>query len=145
MPSSSILRTSGRVEEQETIRDRMSEMEELRTFYEKYAGTYDHLIIEVERRRAVEEKVLSIWRRAKDSVEKIIDADIKARDLFRQEVADHLPTDLWPSMDDPILRWDVVPSTDNQSDYRGSGGTPILERDVIEGARRRHRPTDNRQ
>lgn len=133
------------VEEQEAIRDRMSEMEELRTFYEKYAGTYDHLILEVERRRAVEEKVLAIWRRAKDSVEKIIDADSKERDLFRQEVADHLPTDLWPSMDDPIIRWDVVPSVDNRSDYRGPGGTPTLERDTIEGARRRHRPTDSRQ
>ncbi len=88
----------------------MSEMEDLRIFYEKYAGTYDHLILEVERRRAVEEKILGIWRRAKESVEKIIDADSRQRDLFRQEVADHLPTDLWPGMDDPILKWDLVPS-----------------------------------
>ncbi|KAH8167985.1 hypothetical protein CIB48_g212 [Xylaria polymorpha] len=112
------------VEEQETIHDKISEMEELRVFYEKYAGTYDHLILEVERRRAVEEKILGIWRTAKDSVEKIIDMDRRQRDMFRQEVADHLPTDLWPGMDDPILRWDVVPSTDNRSDHRGSGGTP---------------------
>lgn len=112
------------MEEQETIHDKISEMEELRVFYEKYAGTYDHLILEVERRRAVEEKILGIWRTAKDSVEKIIDMDRRQRDMFRQEVADHLPTDLWPGMDDPILRWDVVPSTDNRSDHRGSGGTP---------------------
>ncbi|KAJ8125956.1 hypothetical protein O1611_g7682 [Lasiodiplodia mahajangana] len=133
------------VEEQETIRDKMSEMEELRTFYEKYAGTYDHLILEVERRRVVEEKILGIWRKAKDSVEKLIDADSKQRDLFRQEVADHLPTDLWPSMDDPILRWDIVPSVDNRSGDRGSGGTPTLEKDAIEGARRRHGLIDSRQ
>ncbi|GAP87697.1 putative kinase activator [Rosellinia necatrix] len=132
------------VEEQGTIRDKMSEMEELRTFYEKYANTYDHLIIEVERRRGVEEKVLGIWRRAKDSVEKIIDGDRRARDLFRQEVADHLPTDLWPAMDDPILTWDVVPSTDKRLDNQGAPGTPILEKGTIEGAKKRHRLMDSK-
>ncbi|KAI1125058.1 kinase activator [Nemania abortiva] len=132
------------VEEQETIRDKMSEMEELRTFYEKYAGTYDHLILEVERRRVVEDRISGIWKKAKDSIDKLIDADSKQRDLFRQEVADHLPTDLWPNMDDPILRWDVVPSADSRSDSPGSRGTPTLERDVIEGARRRHGLMDGR-
>ncbi|KAJ2990294.1 hypothetical protein NUW58_g3022 [Xylaria curta] len=132
------------VEEQETIRDKIDEMEELRVFYEKYAGTYDQLILEVERRKIVEEKILGIWKNAKDSVEKMIDADRRHRDIFRQEVADHLPTDLWPGMDDPIFRWDVVPSTDNRSDYRGPGGTPTLEKSVIEAAKRRQRP-DSRQ
>ncbi|RWA05627.1 hypothetical protein EKO27_g9477 [Xylaria grammica] len=129
------------VEEQETIHEKMTEMEELRTFYEKYAGTYDHLILEVERRRGVEENIVGIWRKAKESVDKIIDMDRRQRDLFRQEVADHLPTDLWPGMDDPILRWDVVPSTDN--DFRESGGTPTLEKSVIEGAKRRYRFADS--
>jgi autophagy-related protein 17 len=133
------------VEEQETINDKMAEMEELRTFYDKYDGTYDHLILEVERRRVVEERIMGIWKKAKDSVEKIIDADRKERDSFRQEVADHLPTDLWPGMDEPITRWEVVPSTDNGQDYRELGGTPILERSVIERARRRHRIHDSRQ
>ncbi|KAI1199992.1 kinase activator [Nemania serpens] len=132
------------IEEQETIQGKMSEMEELRIFYEKYAGTYDHLILEVERRRSVEEKVLGIWRKAKDSVDKIIEVDSKHRDQFRQEVADHLPTDLWPGMDDPVLRWDVVPSTDNQSEYRVSG-TPALGKSTIEGARRRFRLPDSGQ
>ncbi|KAI2642728.1 kinase activator [Xylaria nigripes] len=132
------------VEEQETIQDKMSEMEELRSFYEKYAGTYDHLILEVERRKAVEDKILSIWKKAKDSVEKIIEADRKERDLFRQEVADHLPTDLWPSMDDPMPRWDIVSSTDNRSDSRDSVATPILKQSVLAGMGGRHLPTENR-
>ncbi|KAI1824944.1 kinase activator [Xylaria intraflava] len=106
------------VEEQRTIQEKMSEMEELRTFYEKYAGTYENLILEVERRKSVEDRILGIWRKAKDNVEKIIEADRRQRDLFRQEVADHLPTDLWPSMDDPIPKWDIVPSTDDRPDHR---------------------------
>ncbi|KAI1367749.1 kinase activator [Xylaria arbuscula] len=134
------------VEEQDTIHAKMEEMEELRVFYENYAGTYDHLILEVERRRAVEEKILGIWKRAKESVEKLIDADSRQRDFFRQEVADHLPTDLWPGMDDPILRWEVVPSTTStRLDLRGSEGTPTIEKSAIEGARRRHRLVDNAQ
>ncbi|KAI0976106.1 kinase activator [Xylaria arbuscula] len=133
------------IEEQETIHDKMSEMEDLRIFYEKYAGTYDHLILEVERRKGVEEKIMGIWKRAKESVDKLIDMDSKHRDLFRHEVADHLPTDLWPSMDDPILKWDVVPSTDNGLDQRALGRTPTLQKSVIEGARRRHRFVDSEQ
>lgn len=132
------------VEEQEMIRDKMSEMEELRTFYERYAGTYDNLILEAERRRGVEERVLSIWRKAKDSVEKIIEGDCKQRDLFRQEVADHLPTDLWPGMDDPIVRWEVVPSVDNRLERQGLGSTPTLETSLVESARRRNRRVDSK-
>ncbi|KAI0526410.1 kinase activator [Xylaria bambusicola] len=130
------------VEEQETIHAKMEDMEELRVFYEKYAGTYDHLILEFERRKGVEEKIQGIWRRAKESVEKLIDADNRQRDLFRQEVADHLPTDLWPGMDEPITRWDVISSTSGGLDCQGSGGTPTIERSAMEGARRRHRLVD---
>lgn len=125
------------LEENEIIHDKIREMEQLRTFYEEYARSYDELILEVERRNAVEERIMGIWKKAKDSVDKIIDADRVERDSFRQEVADHLPTDLWPGMDDPILRWEIIPSTDNGSANRVPGGTPILEKSVIEAARRR--------
>jgi len=121
------------VEEQETIQDKITEMEELRSFYEKYAASYDHLVLEVDRRKAVDDRIQGIWKKAKESVDRIIDADRRQRELFRQEVADHLPTDLWPGMDDPVLTWDVVPSTT----YPESRGTPTLEASVVEGARRR--------
>ncbi|KAI1434392.1 kinase activator [Xylaria sp. CBS 124048] len=131
------------VEEQETIQANMTEMEQLRAFYEQYAGTYDHLLLEVERRKAVEDKIMGIWKKAKDSVEKIIEADRRQRDLFRQEVADHLPTDLWPGMDDPIPRWDIVPSTDNRADYPRQSGT--MEHSVIGSSEGRHRRINSRQ
>lgn len=132
------------VEEQETIRDKMSEMEELRTFYERYSGTYENLILEAERRRVVEERILSVWKKARDSVEKIIEGDRRQRDLFRQEVADHLPTDLWPGMDDPIIRWEVVPAVDNRSEQQGPSSTPSLAASLAESARRRHRRADSK-
>ncbi|KAI1267324.1 kinase activator [Xylariaceae sp. FL1019] len=126
------------VEEQDIIHDKIAEMEDMRLFYEKYAGTYDHLVLEVERRKVVEEKIASIWKKAKDSVEKLIDADQKQRDIFRQDVADHLPTDLWPGMDDPIRRWELVPSGDGPINRNQEfGGTPTLGKSVVESALRR--------
>jgi autophagy-related protein 17 len=134
------------VDEHETIQDKMAEMEELRIFYESYASSYDGLILEVERRKALEEKVLSIWRKAKESVDKIIESDRKERDLFRHEVAEYLPTDLWPGMDDGMLRWEVVPvHEDGDVAHDGSGSTPKLEKSVVQAAAmRRGRTTSER-
>jgi autophagy-related protein 17 len=103
-------------EENLAIADKMAEMEELRLFYERYAGAYDSLLLEVERRRAHEERVLGIWRKAKDSVDKVVESDRKQRESFRQEVGDYIPTDLWPGMEDSMQRWEIVP-------VRGGEGT----------------------
>ncbi|KAI1324278.1 kinase activator [Xylariaceae sp. FL0255] len=134
-------------EEQQTIHEKITEMEDMRVFYENYAGTYDHLVLEAERRRAVQDKIMSLWRKTQDSVDKMIDADRKQRDLFRQEVADHLPTDLWPDMDDPIQRWEVMPVQDGQVvDHRDSrSATPSIGKSVVEGAMRRQRLHSGKQ
>lgn len=122
-------------EEQLTIQDKMDQMETLRVFYESYSNSYDGLILEVERRKTLEEKVMGIWRKAKESVDKIIESDRKERDMFRQEVSEYIPTDLWPGMDDAMPRWEVVPIRDERSDRQdGVPGTPTLERSVVEAA-----------
>ncbi|KAH7009363.1 autophagy-related protein 17 [Microdochium trichocladiopsis] len=90
------------VEEHNTIEDKMEEMGQLEAFYETYAGSYDGLILEVERRRALEDKVLSIWKKAKDSIDKVVAEDRHQREYFRHEVAEYIPTDLWPGMDAPM-------------------------------------------
>ncbi|KAI5926525.1 kinase activator [Camillea tinctor] len=121
------------VEEHQTIKDKMGEMEELRVFYENYAGSYDSLILEVERRKALEERVLGIWKKARESVDKIIETDRREREAFRHEVAEYLPTDLWPGMDDAIPKWEVVPVRDDTSKSELSK-TPTLEKGVIQAA-----------
>ncbi|KAI0180786.1 autophagy-related protein 17 [Hypoxylon sp. FL1284] len=120
------------LEEQLTIQDKMGEMEALRVFYESYCNSYDGLILEVERRKTLEEKVLGIWRKAKESVDKIIEADRKERELFRHEVSEYIPTDLWPGMDDAMPKWEIVPVRDERPDRQAR--TPTLERSVIEAA-----------
>ncbi|KAF3020321.1 autophagy protein 17 [Neopestalotiopsis sp. 37M] len=122
------------VAEHESIGAKMDEMEQLRLFYENYAGSYDSLLLEVERRRAQEERVLNIWRKAKESVDRIIDADEKQRENFRHEIAEYIPTDLWPGMDDPIRRWDVIPAQRDLTGEDAQGSTPTLDKSVVQAA-----------
>ncbi|KAK0631115.1 autophagy-related protein 17 [Bombardia bombarda] len=95
--------------ERELIEERLGEMEELGRFYEGYASAYDSLLLEVERRRSVEDRIGAIWRKAKESVEKLVEVDKKEREHFRQEIGEYLPTDLWVGMNGPVRRWVVVP------------------------------------
>lgn len=96
-------------DEKAIIFGKLEEMDELRRFYEGYANAYDSLMLEVERRRCAEEKIQNIWRKAKESVDKIVDADRKEREHFRQEIGEFLPTDLWVGMNSPLKRWEVTP------------------------------------
>ena len=105
--------------EKEGVFGKLREMHELRVFYEGYASAYDSLILEVERRRGVDERVQGIWRKAQDNVDKLLDADGAARETFRQDVGEYLPTDLFAGMKTSARRWRVVPVTESGG---GSGG-----------------------
>ncbi|CAK7228155.1 hypothetical protein SEUCBS140593_006820 [Sporothrix eucalyptigena] len=87
--------------ERAVVADRLEDMDELRAFYEGYANAYDTLILEAERRRTVEAKIQTVWRKARDAVERLVEADRSERANFRQEVGEFLPTDLWQDMDRP--------------------------------------------
>jgi autophagy-related protein 17 len=97
------------------IADRLDEMSGLRGFYESYAAAYDTLILESERRRAVDDKIQSIWRKARDAVDKVVEADRKERERFLGEIGEYLPTDLWAGMNEPLKRWDLVPIEDTEA------------------------------
>ncbi|KAH9238448.1 hypothetical protein K456DRAFT_1886265 [Colletotrichum gloeosporioides 23] len=132
-------------DERFTIYGKLGEMDDLRDFYEKYAGAYDNLILEVERRRLVEDKIQNIWRKAKDSVDKLVENDRREREGFRQDIGEFIPTDLWPGMDAGMKRMELVAVVDDGSaeeDAGGGGGggsrsTPALDRSVVDAARDR--------
>ncbi|KAB5558483.1 autophagy-related protein 17 [Coniochaeta sp. 2T2.1] len=107
-------------DEKEVIYMKLEEMDELRRFYEGYAGAYDSLLLEVERRRAVEDKIKGILRKAREGVDKIVDADRREREAFRADIGEFLPTDLWVGMNRPVGRWDIV-AVDDQSEDQGQG------------------------
>ncbi|KAJ4141714.1 autophagy protein 17 [Fusarium equiseti] len=117
--------------EKESVFAKLQEMQQLKDFYERYAGAYDSLILEVERRRAVDDRVKHIWRKAQENVDKLLDADQTSRETFRQDVGEYLPTDLWAGMQGAAKKWTVVP--DGEEDDEG----PPLRRSVVEAARER--------
>ncbi|CAK7235653.1 hypothetical protein SCUCBS95973_009339 [Sporothrix curviconia] len=96
--------------ERDMVADRLDDMDELRAFYEGYANAYDTLILEAERRRTVEAKIQTVWRKARDAVERLVEADRGDRANFRQEVGEFLPTDLWLDMDRPPRGADLFAS-----------------------------------
>lgn len=124
------------VAEHETIGDKMDVMEELRLFYENYASSYDSLLLEVERRKVQEERIINIWRKAKENVDKVTEADRKQRETFRDEIAEYIPTDLWPGMDDPIRTWDVMPAG-AMAGEDVSSSTPVLDKTSVQAAAKR--------
>ncbi|KAH6606941.1 autophagy-related 17 [Trichoderma cornu-damae] len=94
--------------EKEVVFVKLEDMQQMRDFYEGYASAYDGLLIEVARRRAVEDKVQAIWRKAQESVDKMFETDRAERETFRQEVGEFLPTDLWADMQGSAKRWKVI-------------------------------------
>jgi len=109
-------------DEKEVIFMKLEEMDELRRFYEGYINAYEGLILEVERRRAVEDKIRGVLRKARESVEKIVEADRREREVFMGEIGDYLPTDLWPGMNRPVGRWEIV-AVDEEEDEEAGGGS----------------------
>ncbi|KAM0242225.1 hypothetical protein ACHAP5_007312 [Fusarium lateritium] len=125
--------------EKENVFAKLQEMQQLKEFYERYASAYDSLILEVERRRAVDDRVRSIWRKAQESVDKLLDADRESRDTFRQDVGEFLPTDLWAGMQGSARKWTVIPDGE-EGDVPG----PALRKSVIEAAKERLAKADRR-
>ena len=118
----------------------LEQMDQLRLFYEGYVGAYESLILELERRRSVQDKIQSVWRKAKETVHRLVEADVKERELFRQEIGEFLPTDLWVGMNGPVRRWDIVPVDDpgDAGDSRaGRESTPVPSTSATDTGRER--------
>ncbi|UNI13917.1 autophagy protein 17 [Purpureocillium takamizusanense] len=109
--------------EKEVVFGRLHEMKEMRDFYEGYASAYGSLVLEAERRRAVVKQAETHWRKAQESVDRLLEADRAARDAFRAEVGEFLPTDLWAGMQAPATRWKVVRIEEGSGEGDEAGGS----------------------
>ncbi|KAK4143184.1 autophagy-related protein 17 [Dichotomopilus funicola] len=112
--------------EKDIIFGRLEEMDGLKRFYEGYASAYSSLLLEVERRRAVEDRIQHTLRKARDNVENLVEADRKQREHFRQEVGEFLPTDLWVGMNNPLKRWELTPVV-----ATAEGGASISQDELV--------------
>ncbi|KAF2086357.1 hypothetical protein K490DRAFT_44720 [Saccharata proteae CBS 121410] len=120
-------------EERARIEEGMLALEGLGEFYEGFLDAYDGLLVEVGRRRRVREKMEQVAREAARKIEKLHDDDFAARASFRAAQGEHLPLDIWPGLQDPPVRYDIVAL--DRDEERGS--VPDLPREVVEEAMQR--------
>jgi autophagy-related protein 17 len=119
--------------EREKIHAGMSELNLLRDFYDGFLSAYDGLIIEVARRRTVQNNMERVVKDAVRELERLYEDDIAEREAFKQDQGEFLPSDIWPGLVDPPVRFAV-----GRVDGEGAGGgVPEVPRKVIELAFRR--------
>lgn len=123
--------------EKDGVFGKLEEMKQMRDFYEGYASAYDSLILEFERRRAVDDRVRNIWRKAQKDVDKLLETDQVARQAFRQDVGEFLPTDLWAGMQGPMKQFAVVPVKEDGQVDEDEEEDRVLRRSVVDAARTR--------
>jgi autophagy-related protein 17 len=85
-------------EEYEHIQGGLADLSDLNTLYDGFLDAYDGLILEVARRRQVRQRVEKVLRDAKQKLDHLYEDDMNAREAFRVEKGDYLPSDIWPGI-----------------------------------------------
>ncbi|RAH48620.1 autophagy-related protein 17 [Aspergillus brunneoviolaceus CBS 621.78] len=85
-------------EEHERIDGGLSDLSDLNSLYDGFLEAYDSLILEVSRRRHVWQRVEKVLRDAKHKLDQLYEEDVNAREAFRVEQGDYLPSDIWPGI-----------------------------------------------
>jgi autophagy-related protein 17 len=87
--------------------------------------------VEVARRKAVKTQMEKVVREAQAKLEKLYEDDAADRDAFRIDQGDYLPSDIWPGLANPPLRY-IISRADDES-----GSVPDLPRKTVEEALKR--------
>ncbi|KAJ5123722.1 hypothetical protein N7448_009819 [Penicillium atrosanguineum] len=85
-------------EENERINSGLGELSDLHSLYEGFLNAYDSLILEVARRAHVRARVEKVLHDTKRKLNQLHDEDVAAREAFRVEQGDFLPSDIWPGI-----------------------------------------------
>ena len=85
-------------EENEHIHGGLADMSDLNSLYDGFLDAYDGLILEVSRRRHVRNRVEKVLRDTKQKLDQLYEEDVNAREAFRVEQGDYLPSDIWPGV-----------------------------------------------
>ena len=117
--------------EKAKIDERLGELEGLTQFYGGFLRAYDNLIIEIGRRKTMEQRMEKEVQDARARLEKLYEDDIEEREAFRNEQGEFLPVDIWPGLMAEPLRFDIIPSDDKVT------RVPDISKSVIHRAIRR--------
>lgn len=85
-------------EENDRINSGLAELSDLHSLYDGFLNAYDSLILEVARRAHVRARVEKVLRDTKHKLNQLYDEDVAAREAFRIEQGDFLPSDIWPGI-----------------------------------------------
>lgn len=85
-------------EEHERVKSGMADLTDLRGLYIGFLDAYDGLILEAERRKKIRLSVEEILRDARSKLDQLYDDDLHARERFRVDQGDYLPSDIWPNL-----------------------------------------------
>ena len=91
------------------IDERLEELEGLTQFYEGFLGAYDNLLIEVGRRKTMEQKMEKEVQATRARLDKLYEDDAEQREAFRKEQGEFLPVDIWPDLVAGPPRFEVAP------------------------------------
>ncbi|KAJ5585579.1 Autophagy-related protein 17 [Penicillium hispanicum] len=85
-------------EENDRFNSGLAELSDLHSLYDGFLNAYDSLILEVARRSLVHQKVEKVLRDTKYKLNQLYEEDVAARETFRVEQGDFLPSDIWPGI-----------------------------------------------
>ncbi|KPI34478.1 Autophagy-related protein 17 [Cyphellophora attinorum] len=125
----------------ESLNDGIAGMEDLEATYTNFLHAYDRLIIEAARRRSVKKQMERIVEDSQRTLDNLYEKDLGERQMFREELGDFLPSDIWEGLHLGPARWDVrrVDQVREGKEEEGWLSVPELERGVVEAALRRVR------
>jgi autophagy-related protein 17 len=106
----------------------MVDLTDLRSLYEGFLDAYDGLILEVTRRKAVRIGVEKVLQEARGKLDKLFEEDVRAREAFRTEQGDYLPSDIWPGLGRGPMRIEFTRFSGGKLD-----GGAYAERKPLEG------------
>lgn len=90
------------------IATKLEELDNAKGFYDGFLKAYDSLIIEVGRRKAVEQRRDKLIKDAMAKLETLHEEDEAEREKFRNEHGEVLPQDIWPGLLDAPTRFDIT-------------------------------------
>ena len=94
--------------ERAKIDERLEELESLTHFYDGFLRAYDNLLIEIGRRKTVEQKLDKEVQIANARLERLYEDEAEEREAFRKEQGDFLPIDIWPGLTAEPLRFAIT-------------------------------------
>ncbi|KAI9676203.1 MAG: autophagy protein 17 [Trizodia sp. TS-e1964] len=97
------------------IETHMEELDSLREFYEGYVQAYDRLLVEVARRKDIQNRMETILQEAMAKVDLLFEEDLSERETFKQAQGSFLPADIWPGLKLSPLRYTVTTVNHNSA------------------------------